>query len=144
MNASTRLSNTLASCLIAVTALAAAPVQAQALRPASETGCRGVAHPDSLAELELKAYYLSCSDAAVEGRLDWSEIALCSIAYERLLRQTFEGDFLALLAWSRSQDGRERRDARCEGSAHHNDLRPARLSRLRDDDHGGMATFAVV
>lgn len=52
---------------------------------------------------ELKALYLRCSDAALQGRLASAEIGQCSIVYEELKRRAFDGDFDRLLAWSRAQ-----------------------------------------
>lgn len=59
-----------------------------------------------LSERDLKARYLQCSQAALQGQLGSQEIALCSLGYEVLLRRVFGGDYLALFAWSRSEGGR--------------------------------------
>lgn len=52
---------------------------------------------------DLKRLYLHCSAAAEHGRLGSGEIAMCSVAYEALLGDTFGGDFRQLLEWSRGQ-----------------------------------------
>lgn len=52
---------------------------------------------------ELKALYLRCNGAALQGRLGSAEIGQCSIVYEELKRRAFDGDFDRLLAWSRAQ-----------------------------------------
>ncbi|HEX2198987.1 MAG TPA: hypothetical protein VHG88_10250 [Burkholderiales bacterium] len=53
---------------------------------------------------ELKNVYLSCNQAASDGRLDTAHIMYCSMVYEELKRRAFEGDFDRLLAWSRAAD----------------------------------------
>ena len=55
----------------------------------------------AMPEADLKKFYLRCSRASVRGRLGSGEIQLCSIGYERLLQQSFGGDFRAFLAWRR-------------------------------------------
>lgn len=60
-----------------------------------------------LPEEQLKRLYLDCSDAALGGALGSEGIAFCSMAYETLLRRVFQGDFVALLAWSRRQPARQ-------------------------------------
>jgi hypothetical protein len=52
---------------------------------------------------DLKRQYLSCSGAATRGRLSSGQIMQCSVIYETLKQQAFNGDFYQLLAWSRSQ-----------------------------------------
>lgn len=59
---------------------------------------------ERLSDLDLKRYYLRCSQAA-RNELGSGGIALCSIGYELLLQRAFGGDFYALLAWSREQSG---------------------------------------
>jgi len=56
-----------------------------------------------LSEPDLKAFYARCSSLAVQQALGGPEIALCSVGYELLLNRSFQGDFYAFLAWSRSQ-----------------------------------------
>jgi hypothetical protein len=57
----------------------------------------------ALPDAELKAFYLRCSRAALRQALGGTDIALCSVGYELLLTRTFQGDFHALLDWSRGQ-----------------------------------------
>lgn len=77
---------------------------------ATNSGSDPVAHIEGLSEAELKRFYLRCSRAALRGRLSNGEIALCSTGYERLLRVSFQGNFLELLEWRRNPD-RERERA---------------------------------
>ncbi len=56
---------------------------------------------EQMTEAELKAFYLRCTREAVGGRLNRGHIALCSVGYERLLKSTFQGNFVALLEWRR-------------------------------------------
>lgn len=58
--------------------------------------------PRDLPVDELKRAYLSCSDAALGGRLGNGAIQQCSEVYEELKRRAFDGDFERLLAWSRA------------------------------------------
>jgi hypothetical protein len=84
--------------------LAAAPAPAQtALEPvaAPQPEATVVIHLETLSDERLKAFYLGCSDAATARQLGSGEIALCSIGYEMLLKRSFGGDFMALLAWSK-------------------------------------------
>jgi hypothetical protein len=57
---------------------------------------------------ELKRAYLSCSGAALSGRLSGGEIMACSLVYEELKRRAFGGDFHKLLAWSKTQPPAQR------------------------------------
>lgn len=57
---------------------------------------------EQLSEPDLKQFYLHCARESVRQRLGGGEIALCSIGYERLLKETFNGDFRAFLEWRRS------------------------------------------
>jgi hypothetical protein len=101
------LRRVLAAAASVIALLAAAPVPAQtALEPvaAPQPEALVVAHLETLSDERLKAFYLRCSDAAVGGQLGSGEIALCSIGYEMLLKRSFGGDFMALLAWSRQHD----------------------------------------
>lgn len=52
---------------------------------------------------ELKAVYMRCDDEAIERGMAFADAYMCSLAYEVLLKQTFDGDFDALLAWWRTQ-----------------------------------------
>jgi hypothetical protein len=58
---------------------------------------------EQLSETEVKQFYLGCSGAAMSGRLGGGETAACSVVYDVLLKRHFDGDFGALLAWSRGQ-----------------------------------------
>lgn len=65
-----------------------------------------LAHGQAVHDLsvdELKHAYLSCSEAALAGRLPTGAIQVCSEVYEQLKQRAFGGDFLALLAWSSAQ-----------------------------------------
>jgi hypothetical protein len=65
-------------------------------------------HDDLTTQLEvmpesgLKTLYIGCSREAMQRALGSGEAASCSIVYETLLRRSFSGDFMALLAWSRT------------------------------------------
>ncbi len=89
--------------LLAVALLTTPCIQAQQSAQLLDHERQIVAALQRLPEPELKAYYLRCSQAAIQRSLDASESALCSIGYELLLNDTFGGDFFALLAWSKSQ-----------------------------------------
>jgi len=89
--------------LLAVVVLAAPPVQADAADRAFGRERGHVAALHELPEEALKAHYLNCSRAALKGSLGSHEIMLCSLGYEILLKRAFNGDFLALLAWSKVQ-----------------------------------------
>jgi hypothetical protein len=56
---------------------------------------------ERLGESDLKSVYLRCNEEALAQRLGSSEIAFCAVAYEVLLKQHFNGEFEALLRWSR-------------------------------------------
>jgi hypothetical protein len=56
-----------------------------------------------MSDPDLKAFYVRCSQGALQKALSGSDIQLCSVGYEALLTRTFKGDFSALLAWSRAQ-----------------------------------------
>lgn len=58
---------------------------------------------ESLSEHEAKQFYLGCSRAAMRGRLDSGQTAVCSVGYDVLLKRHFGGEFEALLTWSRQQ-----------------------------------------
>ena len=51
----------------------------------------------------LKALFKECGDAAGRQMLDLGSAAICSIGYEALLKQGFNGDFHALIGWWRRQ-----------------------------------------
>ncbi len=57
---------------------------------------------------KLKRAYLSCSEAALRGRLQTGAVQQCSVIYEELKWRAFGGDFLRLFAWSRAQAGGQR------------------------------------
>jgi len=61
----------------------------------------------ALPEDELKSRFLQCEGSVMRTSLGWNDVALCSIAYQVLLERAFGGDFLALLAWWRSQPRHE-------------------------------------
>jgi hypothetical protein len=52
---------------------------------------------------ELKKAYLSCDRAVVKGQLGKAGVMQCSLIYEELKQRAFDGDFLKLHAWSKSQ-----------------------------------------
>jgi hypothetical protein len=79
--------------------LVAEPVHAQG-RTATATDEQLIRQ---LSEPDLKALYLWCSRAVLQGKLSGTHIPLCSIGYDTLLTRTFGSDFGALLAWSKSQ-----------------------------------------
>jgi hypothetical protein len=56
----------------------------------------------TISEQDLKSFYMQCDRAAAQGSLG-GDVALCSVAYELLLKRVFDGDFFALLAWWRSE-----------------------------------------
>jgi hypothetical protein len=53
-------------------------------------------------EDELKRLYMQCGRETERRLLAGSEVMACSVVYETLLARVFGGDFLALIAWSRS------------------------------------------
>lgn len=65
---------------------------------------------ERLSDSDLKSFYLECSRTGRRS-LGMGGVAECSVGYELLLQRTFDGDFYALLAWSRRQraDGAKRR-----------------------------------
>lgn len=69
---------------------------------------------ETLPESNLKALYLRCEGAAAESGLAFGAAAMCSHAYERLLKTAFNGDFDKLLAWwsdARTQSGSAEQNA---------------------------------
>jgi len=63
---------------------------------------RTKARLERLSDSDLKSFYLECSRTGRRS-LGMGGVAECSVGYELLLQRTFEGDFYALLAWSRRQ-----------------------------------------
>ena len=53
----------------------------------------------------LHEIFTACSTAASETLLDFGSAAVCSFGYEALLSQGFGGNFRALMAWWRAQQG---------------------------------------
>lgn len=89
---------------LAVVAAALSVTAAGAQEPARGVDAEAMftAALNELSEQDLKARYVQCSNAALQGLLGSQEIALCSLGYEALLRRVFRGDYLALFAWSKS------------------------------------------
>ncbi len=52
-------------------------------------------------ELEIKRIYRSCARESLARSLGTCEVEVCSTAYDVLLNKHFNGDFAALLRWSR-------------------------------------------
>lgn len=77
-------------------------VQARDAIAADDPVSRVLARIEQMSEADLKAFYLQCSREAVHGRLSTSDIAFCSVGYERLLKWTFRGNFVELLEWRRN------------------------------------------
>ena len=67
-------------------------------RPMTERE-RIMAHMERLPEQRLKSAYLLCAHTSNQRLLDAQEAALCSMTAEVLRKQTFNGDFNALIAW---------------------------------------------
>ena len=101
-------------------ALAAAAVAAAAPLASAESGATPCELPGSgaepladraglLAQYErvphacLQAVFTACNAASSRALLDFGSAATCSIAYEALLSQRFNGDFRELMAWWRTQ-----------------------------------------
>ena len=76
------------------------PAQSNDLLNGRET--QFVSTLEELPEADTKALYLRCSSESLQGTLSTIEVALCSIVYETLLQDVFDGDFFALLDWSRN------------------------------------------
>lgn len=57
---------------------------------------------ERLSEQEMKRFYVGCSQADTERRLDSGGVMACSIGYDVLLKKHFAGDFDQLLSWSRA------------------------------------------
>ncbi|HET8748562.1 MAG TPA: hypothetical protein VFM98_23410 [Ramlibacter sp.] len=51
----------------------------------------------------LQEMFRACSQASRRSLMDLGSAAVCSLGYEALLRQQFDGNFPALLAWWRTQ-----------------------------------------
>ena len=60
---------------------------------------RIMAHMERLPEHKLKRAYLLCAHMSGQRILDPQEAAICSMTGEVLKKQSFNGDFNALLAW---------------------------------------------
>lgn len=60
---------------------------------------------ERLADADLKALYLRCSDESERRVLAFEEAAHCSIGSEVLKLRAFGGSFEAMLAWWRQQRG---------------------------------------
>jgi hypothetical protein len=70
------------------------------------TGASARVDEDRLRRLpvaELKRAYLACVAASTRERLDASSAVTCSVVYETLKREAFDGDFDKILAWTRAQ-----------------------------------------
>lgn len=101
---------------VAVMALAvSAPVAAQ-VGPAACVVPQDEGHPlaerqgrlsqyERLPDHCLKTLVMECSTVANQQLLDMGSAATCSMGYEVLLRRGFGGDFQAMLAWWRTQQG---------------------------------------
>jgi hypothetical protein len=76
-----------------------------ALAPSWAVGQADESRLKTMSVGELKSLYLACDRAAVRGLLGPAGIAQCSVIYEELKRQAFDGDFEKLLAWSRLHPG---------------------------------------
>jgi hypothetical protein len=79
-------------------------------QPGSSVAPASLVHPgtdpvrarfERLSEHELKSVYRRCNEEALAQRLGSGEIAFCAVAYEVLLKEHFNGEFEALLRWSR-------------------------------------------
>ncbi|HYE38688.1 MAG TPA: hypothetical protein VEB23_02075 [Ramlibacter sp.] len=104
------------SCLAAAAALGIAGVSGAATAPEPPPACalpaQSTPYADRagmLAQYErlpracLTEIFDACTEAASRTLLDPGSAAVCSFGYEALLRQGFNGDFGALMAWWRSQ-----------------------------------------
>ena len=65
----------------------------------------GVLSQMQLSESCLKSLVRQCEAEAEAGFLDGGSAATCSLRYEALLRQSFRGDFHALLRWWQNTPG---------------------------------------
>jgi hypothetical protein len=106
--------NVLRSLPLALVLLAAAPALAESPLPdACKLPASGVDplgdRAAILAEYErlptpcLRAIFTACTQAAERHLLDFGSAAFCSFGYEALLRQSFGGNFQALLVWWNSE-----------------------------------------
>lgn len=96
---------------------------------AAVEGLRG--RLEALTASQIQVVYLNCSNQAMKRRLDGGEAAMCSLAYDVLLKRHFGGNFDALLAWSRQQAG-VGDQSQADGMAMRPDgSRPAEQRRLR-------------
>lgn len=103
-------------CLLAAAVLAAAlptaadPIDQDCLLPASQADPLAdragiLAAYEQLPQACLVALFVACTRAAGQGLLDFGSAAACSFAYEALLKQRFQGNFRALLAWWQARRG---------------------------------------
>ncbi len=51
----------------------------------------------------LQAIFRECTAASAQSLLDFGSAAVCSLGYEALLKNGFNGNFHALIAWWRSE-----------------------------------------
>jgi hypothetical protein len=101
-------------------ALAAAALAAAAPLASADTEAAQCELPDSgadpmadraglLAQYErvphacLQSVFTACNAASSRALLDFGSAATCSLAYEALLSQRFNGNFRELMAWWRTQ-----------------------------------------
>jgi hypothetical protein len=96
-----------ASVLSTLPAWAEAPTTACEL-PATEVDPllerqRLLAEYERLPQPCLREIFAACSIAANEGLLDFGSAAVCSLGYEALLKQGFNGNFRALMVWWQRQ-----------------------------------------
>lgn len=57
----------------------------------------------------LQAVFAACNSASSKALLDFGSAATCSLAYEALLSQRFNGSFRELMAWWRTQQSQDAR-----------------------------------
>ena len=103
--------STIAAASLAAFALASIPAPAlagTACDVSSEREFSLADRKDELARLQqqpdhcLKTVFMRCSLASEQRLLETETAFACSMAYEALLKKSFEGDFKALLAWWQS------------------------------------------
>ncbi len=82
-------------------ALASCPAQLPAVTPWSDREA-GLHAQEQLSDTCLKRLVRECDADAEAGFLDGGSAATCSVRYEALLRQGFQGDFHSFLRWWRS------------------------------------------
>ncbi|HEX7889601.1 MAG TPA: hypothetical protein VF522_09605 [Ramlibacter sp.] len=101
--------------LAATVAIALPPAAGETVAPSCELPASDVdpftdragilARYERLPPACLYEIFLACSAAANESLLDFGTAAVCSFGYEALLSQGFGGNFRALMAWWRTQQG---------------------------------------